>query len=320
MRHALFPGDQQILIGEREAPAPGPGELRLDVLACSLCGSELRVWRGGWPVTPGHEVVGRINAPGHAEDGRRALVYIPVWCGVCDLCKAGQTHLCTAIGELIGWQRHGGYADSLIVPERCLLPLPDDVPTELAPLLLDCIGTPAHGIRLARRLVSAGPVAVIGAGPVGLGGVLAAPALGFPEVWVAEPRAHRRQMAIEFGARDLADETRPRFPLVLESSGVDAARQRAIELTAPGGVCVFLGESDRWSIAETRAIRRKDFHIIRSFYFPIGDFQPNLGLLRANRERYRRFVDGRVPLDGLADLFRSFAAGERIKPQFAVDA
>jgi hypothetical protein len=42
-------------------------------------------------------------------------------------------------------------------------------------------------------------------------------------------------------------------------------------------------------------------------------------LLRANRERYRRFVDGRVPLDGLADLFRSFAAGERIKPQFAVD-
>jgi len=107
---------------------------------------------------------------------------------------------------------------------------------------------------------------------------------------------------------------------VLESSGVDAARQRAIELTAPGGVCVFLGESDRWSIAETRAIRRKDFHIIRSFYFPIGDFEPNLTLLRANRERYRRFVDGRVPLDGLADLFRSFAAGERIKPQFAVDA
>ncbi len=320
MRAAKFLGNEAIEIGEGQPAAAAVGEVRLKVLACALCGSELRVWRSGWTCTPGHEVVGRVDQPGHRLHGQRALVYIPVHCGACAVCARGDTHLCTVVGELIGWQRDGGYAESMIVPERCLMPVPDDIPTELAPLLLDSIGTPAHGIRVARRLVSAGPVAVLGAGPIGLGATLAAPKLGFPEVHVAEPRPNRLALAVELGARALGPETLPIFPLVLESSGADAARQRALELTAPGGVCVFLGESTRWNIEETRTIRRKDFFIARSFYFPIGEYQENLALLRADMPRYARLVDQRVPLDGLAALFRDFAAGNRIKPICAVDA
>lgn len=315
MKAARFIGNQTIEIGETSRPEPGPNEVRVDVLACALCGSERRVWKNGWPVTPGHEIVGRIDAPGHKLHGRRAVIYIPVYCGHCEACRRGDTQVCFNATDLIGWQRPGGYAETLLVPEQCLMPLPDDIPTELAPLLLDSIGTPAHGLRMARRVVDTGPVAVLGAGPVGLGAVVAAPSLGFPEVWVAEPQAGRRAVAEEFGARALTDDDSRRFPLVLESSGANAARQRALEITAPGGVCVFLGESDEWNIVETRTIRRKDFFILRSFYFPIGDFADNVALLHAQRDRYARFVDAAVPLAGLAQLFNVFARGGHIKPQ-----
>ena len=81
-------------------------------------------------------------------------------------------------------------------------------------------------------------------------------------------------------------------------------------------MCVFLGESDAWTIEETRPLRRKDFFIARSFYFPMREFEANLALLRAGRERYERLVDARVSLAGLEKLFGEFSRGERLKPQF----
>ena len=320
MQAARFLGHGRIEIITRDRPAARTGHVRLDVLACALCGSELRVLKNGWPVTPGHEIAGRVNEPGHAAHGRRALAYIPVWCGHCPLCTAGDTHLCENMGDLLGWQRDGGYADCVLVPEQCLLFLPDDIPDHLAPLLLDTIGTPAHGLRLAQRVTNHGPVAILGAGPIGLGAVLVAQQLGFSEVHLGEPRAHRLQTGLSLGAHALADNAAARFPIVLESSGVDAARQRALELTAPNGVCVFLGESDTWQINENRAVRRKDFFIARSFYFPIREYTQNLSLLRTHRTQYESLVDAQVPLSGLEKLFSEFASGARLKPQFSSSA
>ena len=80
---------------------------------------------------------------------------------------------------------------------------------------------------------------------------------------------------------------------------------------------MFLGESERWEIDEVKAIRRKDFFIARSFYFPLHEFAANIDLLRADRARYLQLVDARVPLEGLHELFAAFAAGDRLKPQCA---
>ncbi|HRJ70118.1 MAG TPA: alcohol dehydrogenase catalytic domain-containing protein, partial [Beijerinckiaceae bacterium] len=145
MLGARFAGDGRIELQAQSLPEPAAGEVRVRVAACCLCGSELRQWRQGWPVTPGHEISGVVDQPGHARHGQRVAVYIPVFCDTCEECGAGQTHLCRNATDLIGWQRAGGYAEMLNVPERCLLPLPGDVPLDLAPLLLDTIGTAAHG-------------------------------------------------------------------------------------------------------------------------------------------------------------------------------
>ena len=319
MRHATFIGEGRIRIDEREWPTPAPGEVLLRVQACALCGSDLRPLRNGWPVTPGHEIVGVVEQPGHRLHGQRCLVYIPVWCGHCEACTRGDTQLCHNASDLMGWQRHGGYAEALAVPEQCLMPVPDDIATELAPLLLDTIGTAAHGVRLCRGLVPAGAALVLGAGPIGLGALLVLQSFGYGPIHVVDPNLHRRGFAAELGAvPKAAEEIDARYPLVLECSGKDAARQLALEAVAARGAVIQLGEADAWNVVETKAIRRKDFYYVRSFYFPLADYAANIELLRAQRERYARLVDARAGLDGLEALFAAFARGERLKPQLSM--
>jgi L-iditol 2-dehydrogenase len=171
---------------------------------------------------------------------------------------------------------------------------------------------------LARRVVPGGLALLLGAGPIGLGALLAMRGFDWNPVFVVEPGDHRAGVAESFGATRLTPEqaaTR-RFDLVIEASGKDPARQLAFEVVAPEGAIVQFGESDRWTITENKAIRRKDFSLLRSFYFPIGDHDANIAHLRTHRAAYERLVDDTAGFDGLQDLFEAFQAGRKLKPLF----
>ena len=96
----------------------------------------------------------------------------------------------------------------------------------------------------------------------------------------------------------------------MECSGAHAARNLGIELVLPRGALVLVGENAApWTIEEGKVFRRKDFYMIRTFYFPIGDFEPNIALLRRYKEEYRVLVDGEFGLPGLPENFARFAQG-----------
>ena len=108
--------------------------------------------------------------------------------------------------------------------------------------------------------------------------------------------------------------------IVVECSGAHAARSLGMEIVAPRGVLVLVGENDQpWPVQENKAIRRKDFHMVRTFYFPVGDFAANVQWLREDKARYRRLVDTCFGLDALPGMFARFAAGELVKPMLAFD-
>lgn len=324
MQTAFFHGDRQITIGSAERPSAGPGEVLLRVRRTALCGSDTKAWIKGAQFTPGHEIFGVVEQLGHALHGRRCLVYIPVHCGHCEACLAGDTQMCLEISVLVGWNRPGGYAEYLTVPEPCLLPVPDDIDDTLAPLLLDTIGTAAHGIRFVMPLVppdTAGPVLVTGAGPVGMGAIVALQNMGYADVRVADPKEERLQLAESFGAkRHPVGDTSQRFKLIVECSGAHAARSTGMEIVLPRGVVILIGENDNpWPVQENKATRRKDYYLVRTFYFPKSDYPLNVELLRKEKDRYRRLVDRQFGLDALPEMFGRFAAGELVKPLLAFD-
>lgn len=318
MQAADFRGGDRIDIVSRPLPEPAAGEVLLRVAATALCGSDLKPWHAGAQHIAGHEIAGWVQQPGHDLDGQLCAVYIPLHCGECEICLRGDTQSCITISSLIGWNRDGGYAQYLTVPENCLLPVPGDIDTALAPLLLDTIGTSAHALReAARHLVTRSPsILVTGAGPVGLGVVLAAQALGYAQPDVAEPNPARAAMARQFGANIVPVGSRDRrYDLIVECSGSHAARDLAIHLVLPKGVIVLIGENAApWSVTEDKVFRRKDFALLRTFYFPKGDFAANIELLRANREKYAQFVDDAFPIGELPGKFAAFAEGKSIKP------
>jgi threonine dehydrogenase-like Zn-dependent dehydrogenase len=324
MQAAVFHGNQRISIERVAIPDVGLGEVLLRVSRTALCGSDFKLWNQGAEFTAGHEIFGIVEQPGHPMHGRRCAVYIPLHCDRCAACRRGDTQMCLEVSSLIGWNRPGGYSEYVAVPENCLLQVPDDIKDSLAPLLLDTIGTSAHAVRFVGRVVppgEAGPVLVTGAGPVGLGVVLALRSLGYDDIHVSDPNPARLQIALSFGAKSHpVGEAGKRFALILECSGAHAARNLGIEVVLPRGALVLVGENAApWTIEEGKVFRRKDFYMIRTFYFPIGDFEPNIALLRRFADEYRILVDGEFGLPALPEKFARFAAGELIKPVLALD-
>ena len=133
---------------ERLDPLPGPGEVRVKVSACGVCRTDLHVVDGelpdiAYPIVPGHEVVGRIDAIGdgvdHAHLGTRVGVpWLGSTCGHCPYCREGKENLCDA-PLFTGYTRDGGFATHLVADARYCFPLGEDgEDAELAPLL--CAG------------------------------------------------------------------------------------------------------------------------------------------------------------------------------------
>src|SRR5258707_8887316 len=172
MNAAVFHGNDRITIERVAMPEAAAGEVLVRVSRTALCGSDFKLWHKGAEFTAGHEIFGVVEQPSHPMHGKRCAVYIPLHCGRCAACQRGDTQMCLEISSLIGWNRPGGYAEYVPVPENCLLPVPDDIEDSLAPLLLDVIGTSGHAVRFVSHLVppsEAGPAPVMGGG-AGRGG------------------------------------------------------------------------------------------------------------------------------------------------------
>lgn len=144
---------------------PGRGEIRVNVLACGVCRTDLHVVDGERPdrhvpIIPGHEIVGRIDALGDGVTGlaigeRVGIPWLGHTCGACPYCRSNQENLCDA-PQFTGHTRDGGYANAVIADARFAFPVGEqggDV--MLAPLL--CAGLIGW-----RSLVMAGEAARIG--------------------------------------------------------------------------------------------------------------------------------------------------------------
>lgn len=201
-------------IVEREVPQPGPGHVRVAVDACGICHSDSLFVDAGmpgvrFPLVPGHEIAGRIEALGEGTTGRQVGDRVAVgWfggsCHHCTPCRQGDFIVCENL-KVPGWAYDGGYAETVIVPEDALAPIPDSLAaTDAAPLA--CAGvTTYNGLRRS----SARPgdlVAVLGIGGLGHLGVKYAAAMGFETVAIARG-AGKADFAARLGAHHYIDST-----------------------------------------------------------------------------------------------------------------
>src|SRR5215207_9584096 len=137
-----------LALREGPVPAPGVGEILLEVAACGVCRTDLHVVDGELtepklPIIPGHEMVGRVAALGAGVAGFRTgerigVPWLAATCGVCPYCVAGRENLCDA-PLFTGYTRDGGYATHAVADARFCFPLDEAAdPAGIAPWL--CAG------------------------------------------------------------------------------------------------------------------------------------------------------------------------------------
>ncbi len=146
-------------------PEPGPGELRLRVGACGVCRTDLHLLDGelpgaAEPITPGHQIVGRVEALGPGAErfaigDRVGVPWLGATCGACRFCASDRENLCDA-AVFTGYGRDGGYAEYAVADARFCVPIPDSLDDVAAAPLL-CAG--AIGYRCLRM---AGDAATLG--------------------------------------------------------------------------------------------------------------------------------------------------------------
>lgn len=191
----------QVELRQVPTPSPGPHEVLLRVSRCGICGTDLGIVTGAFPVPRfplviGHECVGTVAAVGgrvsHVELNQLAIVDPILPCGFCHACRRGRSALCHHATEL-GIHAAGGLAEYVVAPAQNIHPLPPHISSS-AGALVEPLACAIHGQDRAR--VSLGEsVAIIGGGVQGLLHAKLAQLRGAARVIMSVRHSARRQRA-----------------------------------------------------------------------------------------------------------------------------
>jgi threonine dehydrogenase-like Zn-dependent dehydrogenase len=335
MKAVVFKGKDLIAVEEVPKPVPRAGEAVIRITTTTICGTDVHIVRGEYPVKPGlvlgHEPVGVIEQLGAGLDdqyvvGQRVIVGAITPCGQCFYCLNGVHSQCR--GGVGGWRFgntiNGAWAEYLLVPDARanLAPIPPELKDEEVLLCPDIFSTGLSGAESGNVKVG-DAVAVFAQGPIGLCATLGARLKGASLIIGIDSNAERLDMARRLGA-NVTLHTRDGDPIpaikrLTDGRGVDVAiealgRQEtfenALRSIRPGGTLSSLGVySGKVAVAYD------------AFYAGLGDQKIITTLCPGGKERMRRLmamiahrrvdltalVTHRFALDDVAEAFDLFS-------------
>lgn len=245
MKAYVLHGINDLRWEDRPVPKPAPGWVLVRVLAAGICSSDIpRIFEKGtyhFPTIPGHEFCGVVTEAGSPEDqgwvGRRVGAYPLIPCRDCPSCHEGAFETCENY-DYIGSRRDGGFAEFVEVPVRNLLPLPETVSNGEG-AMLEPAAVALHGVRRLGSLEGK-TVRVVGSGAIGFLAGQWAKILGAAAVTVQGRSEAKKNLARDCGLLYGAQPGQT-FHRVIEAVGTPAAVEAAVNLTAPGGILVLMG-------------------------------------------------------------------------------
>jgi len=321
MKALVYTGPQTLEYRQVPDPEPG-GDALIEIAHVGICGSDMHAYAGHderrpAPLILGHEAAGRVIAGPDA--GARVTINPLVTCGACEACRAGRDNLCPDRQIISMPPREGAFAERVVMPERNLVPIPDDVPTEKA-ALAEPLACGWHAVRLAEsaldRPLAAARCQVIGAGAIGLGAALVLAAKGAREITVVEANPARREVAAAAGNFRVVppEAAQGDVDLVVDGVGIAASRAAASANVRPGGVIMHIGLGSGEGGLDIRRMTLHEITFIGTYTYTAADF----------RETAAAIFDGRLgaldwsvlrPLSEGAEAFADLKAGRVAAPK-----
>jgi alcohol dehydrogenase len=333
MKALVFRGPNQISIEPVAIPKAGPGEAVIRVTLTTICGTDLHILRGEYPVRSGlvigHEPVGVIHELGAGvtgyKVGDRVLVGAITPCGQCNFCLGGDLAQCG--GPIGGWKFgntiNGAQAEYLVVPsaQANLAKIPDDLKDEQVVLLADIASTGISAAESANLQIG-DTAAVFAQGPIGLCATAGAKLKGASLIIAVESDPVRSRMSRKMGADIVLNQNEvdvvaeimrltggKGVDVAIEALGTQATFENALRVTRAGGTLSSLGVySGKLSIP------------LEPFAAGLGNQKIITTLCPGGKERMRRLMElvrhGRLdlvplithtfPLDQIVEAYKLF--------------
>jgi len=343
VRAAIWQGPGEMALDEVAEPTcPTDGAL-LRVVACGICGTDVRTfYNGDRRIEPGavlgHEICGEVlqvgaDVNGKLEAAQGDLVHVisTLHCGACALCRRGNEHLCQN-GGLMGFDYPGAYADLVAIPEVALknvYTLPeglDPVHATFADPLSDAIcGHKDLDIGSGDRVV------VIGAGPVGTAHVALALAAGAELVYLLETEASRLELARSVVGDDrvryvdtsdldpvafVREETEDGVERVIVACSNARAQEQAMEMAVSRGRVLFFGGLPKGTTTiafPSNVLHYREVAVLGSYASRRIDQRRALEMLAENTANIRDVVTDVVSLEETPAAFPRLRRGEALK-------
>ncbi len=333
MKAAAFVATGRLEVVERPDPAPGPGEARIRVAFCGVCGSDLHEFvlasplRLGGPLDAvmGHEFSGIVDAVGEGVEpgllGAPVAVNPSAPCGDCFYCRRGLPNLCQGsfLGG-IGYGRQGGYAEYVLARAEALIPLPGREALQRA-ALAEPLAVALH-IMNRVRFSPGDRMLITGGGPIGLLTAMVARRAGASAVILSEPLAHRRALGTQLGADRVLDPAADDVPaavleatggtgadIAVECSGAGAAIDAALASVRSGGRVGVAGVADAPHPVDFFSLLWSEKEIVGCLGYG-AEFAEAARLLMSGEVDPSPLISDVVGLDRLPAVFAAHAAGD----------
>ncbi len=344
---AVVMRDKQLLIDTLQAPTPAAGEVLVKTLACGICGSDLHMFhhcehvlsnfrRGGIPVdfdtqqdvVFGHEFCGEILDHGPGSDKK-----LKVGTRVCSMPFIFNQRGFEHVGFSNGYP--GGYGEQMVLSEGLLVPVPGDLPAELA-ALTEPMSVAVHAVNRAGLGGDEVPI-VIGCGPIGLAMIAVLKSRGIGPVVASDFSPKRRALAEKMGADVVVNPAeqspyqswievaapagydikgsaamygigeQPRPCVVFECVGIPGMIQQVLQSAPPRSRLIVVGvcmESDR---IEPIIGFAKEMNLSFAYGYSAEEFSQTLRDLADEKLDGSQLITATIGLDGVADAFSALS-------------
>lgn len=314
-------------------PKPGFGEVKVNVKACGICGTDIHIWKDEFqnipPVVMGHEFSGVIVELGEGVTGLNvgqkvvSEVMYQV-CGKCQNCKTGYYNLCLTRKGL-GWAVNGAFAPFTVVETQYIHPMPENITFEEA-ALSEPLAISAYAVSEITGVKSGEIVLVSGPGPIGLLVMQCALAEGaFVIMTGTDADEWRLKVAKELGAHRIVNVQQEDLgkvirgyneigaDIVFECSGAASAVKSGIEVIRKGGKFTQVGLFGRTIEINMDLIVTKELRLSGVFSSNWRGWHRGLRLVRQNKILLKPVISHVLPVSEWAKAFELIESKQSLK-------
>jgi len=341
MKAAVLKGIEDLEVKEIPRPTPSAHQILIRVRACTICGTDIKVYHHGhklirFPRVTGHEVAGQIVEVGsevkNYRVGERVAVAPAIPCGRCFYCRRGMQSMCANL-KAIGYHYDGGFAEFMLVPEDalqngCVNQIPSNISFEEA-ALAEPLACAINGQELS-KVEMGDTVVVIGAGPLGCIHMQLARIKGATKIILVELSRERTEFAKrllfpdvtvnpaeEDAIKRVREETEGRgADRVIVACGSGRAQEDALQMVRARGTVNFFGglPKDKPFINfNSNLVHYGEFYVVGTHGSAPRHNELALQLISQKRIKVKELITHRLPLERLKEGLELAESGKAMK-------